>query len=125
MNILFNQLTSSIGLIKDSRLRVIAVAVTRRAAALPDVPTLDESGVKGYEVSNFLGILALAHTPRPVIVRLNRVLRKVLAMPAVKERFRPLGNDPGASTPEEFGMMIRSELNEWCKVARNAHLKFN
>jgi len=125
VNIMFDQLTSSIGFIKDGRLKVIAVTAAKRVSALPGVPTLDESGVKGYEASTFLGILAPAHTPHAVIATLNVALNKVLAMPAVQERFRTLGTDPGASTPEEFGRIISSELNKWRQVARDAHLQFD
>ena len=122
---MFDQLTSSMGFIKDGRLKVIAVTAARRVAALPEVPTLAESGVPGYEASTYLGILAPAGTPRDIVTKLNAALRKIVDMPAVQERFRSLGADPGASSPEEFGKIIREELDKWRNLARTASLKFD
>ena len=125
VNTMIDQLTSSMGFIKDGRLKVIAVTAAKRVAALPDVPTLAESGVPGYEASTYLGILAPAGTPRDIVMKLNAALIKVMDMPAVQERFRTLGADPGASTPEQFGKVIREELNKWRNLARTANLKFD
>lgn len=124
VNTMVDQLTSSIGFIKDGRLRVIAVTAAKRVGALPGVPTLAESGVPGYEASTFLGLLAPAGTPRPVVAKLNAALNKVMAQPAVQERFRALGADPGGSTPEAFGRIIGDELAKWRGVAKAANLKF-
>lgn len=125
VNTMIDQLTSSMGFIKDGKLKVIAVTAAKRVSALPDVPTLAESGVPNYEASTFLGILAPAGTPRALVAKLNAALRKVVDAPAVQERFRGLGADPGGSTPEQFAKMIRDELNKWRSLAQSAHLKFN
>lgn len=125
VNAMVDQLTSSMGFIRDGKLKVIAVTAAKRISSLPNVPTLDESGVPGYEASTYLGILAPAGTPRPVIARLNAALHKVMATPAVQERFRSLGTDPGASTPEQFAKLIGDELNKWRSVAKSANLKFD
>ncbi len=125
VNTMIDQLTSSMGFIKDGKLKVIAVTAAKRVGALPDVPTLAESGVPGYEASTYLGILGPAGTPRAVVAKLNAALRKVVDMPAVQERFRTLGADPGASSPEEFGKIIREELEKWRSLARSANLQFN
>jgi tripartite-type tricarboxylate transporter receptor subunit TctC len=125
VNTMIDQLSSSMGFIRDRRLKVIAVTTEKRIASLPDVPTLAESGVPGYEASTYLGILAPAGTPRPVVARLNAALNKVMALPAVQERFRSLGTDPGASTPEQFAKLIADELSKWRGVARAANLKFD
>lgn len=125
VNTMIDQLTSSMGFIKDGRLKVIAVTAAKRVAALPGVPTLAESGVPGYEASTYLGILAAAGAPRDVVMKLNAALRKVMDMPAVQERFRGLGADPGASSPAEFGKIIREELDKWRNLARTANLKFD
>ena len=124
VNTMFEQLTSSMGFIKEGRLKVIAVTAAKRVASLPDVPTLAESGVPGYEASTYLGILAPAGAPRDVVMKLNAALRKVMDMPAVQVRFRSLGADPGASSPAEFGKIIREELDKWRNLARTANLKF-
>lgn len=125
VNVMFDQLTSSMGFIREGRLKILAVTAAERVSALPNVPTLAESGVPGYEASTFLGILAPAATPPAVVNRLNAAIRKVLDMPAIQERFRSLGTDPGASSPQEFAAIIRNELAKWQRVAKEANLQFN
>ena len=119
-----DQLTSSIGYIRDGRMKLLAVTGKRRSPALPNVPTLDESGLKGYEASTYIGIAAPAATPQPVVNRLNEAIRRVMARPEVLERLRALGTEPGASSPEEFRRMIADELAKWRDVARKANLRF-
>ena len=125
VNTMIDQLTSSMGFIKDGKLKVIAVTAAKRVSALPNVPTLAESGVPNYEASTYLGILAPAGTPRDLVSRLNTALRKVMDTPAVQDRFRGLGADPGSSTPEQFAKMIREELGKWRNLAKTANLQFN
>lgn len=119
-----DQLAASIGYVKDGRLRVLAVTTARRAAALPQVPTLDELGYKGYQASTLLGLLAPAGTPRPVVAKLNAAVRKVMDNAAVAERFRGLGATPGASSPEDFSKRIRDELLKWQALVKKLNLKF-
>jgi tripartite-type tricarboxylate transporter receptor subunit TctC len=125
VNTMVDQLTSSMGFIRDGKLKVIAVTAAKRVSALPGTPTLAESGVANYEASTYLGILAPAGTPRDVVAKLNGALRQVVGTPAVQERFRGLGADPGGSTPEQFAKMIRAELDKWRKLAATANLQFN
>ena len=119
-----DQLTSSIGHIRDGRLKLLAVTGSRRSPAFPNVPTLDESGLKGYEASTYIGVLTTAHAPRAVVARLNDAVRKVMASPDVLEKLRALGTEPGASSPGEFQKMIGDELTKWREVARKSNLKF-
>lgn len=119
-----DQLAASIGYVKDGRLKVLAVTTTQRASALPNTPTLDELGYKGYQAATLLGLLAPAGTPRPVIARLNAALRKTMDNNAVSERFRGLGANPGASSPEEFSKRIRDELHQWQALVKKLDLKF-
>lgn len=121
---MIDQLAASIGYVKDGRLRVLAVTTGRRAAALPEVPTLDELGYKGYRASTLLGLLAPAGTPRPVVAKLNAAVRRVMDNPAVAERFRGLGANPGASSPEEFSRRISDELQQWQALVKKLNLKF-
>jgi tripartite-type tricarboxylate transporter receptor subunit TctC len=119
-----DQLAASIGYVKDGRLKVLAVTTPQRASALPNTPTLDELGYKGYQAATLLGLLAPAGTPKPVIAKLNAAVRKVMDNPAVSERFRGLGANPGASSPEEFSARIRDELHQWQGLAKKLNLKF-
>ena len=123
--LMFDQLSASIGYIRDGRLKALAVASARRASVLPSVPTLDESGLRGYEASTFIGVLAPAGTPKAVVAKLNAALRKVMETPVVLEKLRGLGTEPGSSSPEEFQKLIRDELEKWRGVAQRAGLKFD
>ena len=120
-----DQLTSSIGYARDGRLKVLATTGKRRATLLPNVPTLEESGLKGYEASTFIGVAAPAKIPAAVMNRLNASMQKVMAMPDVIERFRTLGTEPGASSPQEFKQTIVEELQKWRDVVRRANLRFD
>ena len=119
-----DQLAASIGYVKDGRLKVLAVTTPQRAVALPNVPTLDELGYKGFQASTLLGLLAPAGTPKPVVAKLNAAVRKVMDNNAVAERFRGLGANPGASSPEEFSTRIRDELAQWRALVKKLDLKF-
>lgn len=122
--LMFDQLSASIGYVRDGRLKALAVASARRASVLPSVPTLDESGLRRYEASTFIGVLAPADTPKPVIAKLNAALRKVMDTAAVRDKFLGLGAEPGSSSPEEFRKLIADELAKWRDVAKKAGLKF-
>lgn len=122
---MFDQLNASIGYIRDGRLKALAVASAKRASVLPNVPTLDESGLRGYEASTFIGVLAPAGTPKAVIAKLNAAMLKVMGTPAVFQRLRELGTEPGSSSPEEFRKLISDELAKWRDVAKKAGLKFD
>ncbi len=105
------------------KLRPIAVTTLTRSPAMPDIPTLDELGLKGYEVGAWHGILAPANTPRPIIDRLNTELRKVMTDPGVVKRLTALGAVPLTSTPEEFEAYIRSEIKKFADLVRTAHIE--
>lgn len=119
-----DQLTSSIGYIRDNRVKVLGVTGRRRSPALPNVPTLDEQGLKGYEASTYIGVLVAARTPKAIVAKLNDAMRKVMAQQDVLDKFRALGAEPAASSPAEFEKMIRDELEKWREVTRKANLKF-
>ena len=121
---MIDQLAASIGYVRDGRLKVLAVTTQQRAAALPNVPTLEELGYKGYQASTLLGLLAPAGTPKPVVAKLNAGVRKIMDTKTVAERFRGLGANPGASSPEEFTARIRDELEQWRSLVKQLNLKF-
>jgi tripartite-type tricarboxylate transporter receptor subunit TctC len=102
--------------VQSGRLRGIAVGSVKRLALLPDLPTIAEAGVPGYESSTWFGPLAPAKTPREIIVRLNTALLKILQRPDIKTRFAAEGAAGLGSTPEEFGAYIKSEIERWGRV---------
>ena len=104
--------------VKNGRLKALAVTALQRSPAVPDLPTVDESGLPGYEASTWIGVLAPSGTPRDIIARLHAEIVKILAMPDVKQRFSTQGFDIIASTPEQFAIQIKSDLAKWARVIR-------
>jgi tripartite-type tricarboxylate transporter receptor subunit TctC len=109
--------------IKSGRLRVLGTSGTRRSAVLPDVPTIAEAGVPGYEAHNWWGLLAPAGTPAPVIEKLHSDLTRVLASRETEKRFETEGAEVVRMTPAEFGEFISAELVKWSRVAREVGIK--
>ncbi|HZR68232.1 MAG TPA: tripartite tricarboxylate transporter substrate binding protein [Burkholderiales bacterium] len=109
--------------IKAGKLRALAVIDAKRAAALPDVPTAAEAGLKDFEVTTWYGVLAPAGTPHPIVTRLNAEIVAVMHSNEMKERLATMATEPVTSTPEEFGDLIRREMAKWAKVVRAAGLK--
>ncbi len=109
--------------IRSGALRAIGVTSERRFAELPDVPTLDEAGLPGYEASAWVGIAAPAKTPRVIIDRLNREANAVIAMPEVKQRLQDLGIDARASTPEGFRDLLAADIAKWKTVIEKAKIE--
>jgi tripartite-type tricarboxylate transporter receptor subunit TctC len=109
--------------VKSGKLTAIAVSSAKRSSSLPEVPTFIESGVPDFVVSSWVGILAPAKTPQPVIERLNRELNAVLATPEMIEQLAKLGIAPTPGTPDAFAAQIRSDLAKYGKVVRTAGIK--
>src|SRR5581483_9376204 len=109
---------SAIDHFKSGRLRALGVTSAKRNAALPDLPTIAEAGLPGYEAIEWQGVMVPSGTPRDVILKLNQALVKVTAQPDVKERVAALGSDLVASTPEEFAQFLKRELAVWSKVVK-------
>jgi tripartite-type tricarboxylate transporter receptor subunit TctC len=118
-----DQISSALPYIQANRARPIAVTTNKRSSQLPNVPTLAESGVPGFDASTVTGILAPAATSREIVQRLNATLVKVLASAAVKERFATLGAEVQPSTSEELGAWMREDLAKWVKVVKQAGIK--
>jgi len=125
VTMLFDNAPSSIPFIEQGKLRAVAVTSTKRLPNLPDVPTLDESGVKGYESLSWSGIMAPAGTPRRVIDKLNAAIEKILRDPDVKQRFASLGVEAVGGPPEAFSRHIRAESEKWARVVKTANITLN
>jgi tripartite-type tricarboxylate transporter receptor subunit TctC len=108
--------------IKAGKIRALAVTSTRRLAVLPDVPTMAEAGVPGFESYNWQGVIVPAKTPREIVDRLNRELNLLLSQPALRDLILNDGSQVGGGTPEAFGAFIRDEAEKWGKVVRAAKI---
>jgi tripartite-type tricarboxylate transporter receptor subunit TctC len=109
--------------IKAGKLRALAVIDSKRAAALPEVPTVAQAGLSDFDVTTWYGVLAPAGTPRAIVTRLNAEIVAVMQSPEMKERLATMATEPMSSTPEEFADLIRREIVKWGKVVRTAGLK--
>jgi tripartite-type tricarboxylate transporter receptor subunit TctC len=109
--------------IKSGRLTPLAVSSFQRSSSLPDVPTFMESGIKDFELSSWVGLLAPAKTPRPVIMRLNQALNEILASTEGKERLNAMGITATVGSPEKFSEQIKFDLTRFAAIVKNANIK--
>jgi tripartite-type tricarboxylate transporter receptor subunit TctC len=121
--IMFADVAALLPHIKSGKLKALGIASAKRFEGLPDVPTIAESGVPGFEAGGFLGLVAPAGTPPAVINALNAAAEKSLAMPDVHERLMALASPPVGGTPEQFGQYIKREIDKWARVIRAANIK--
>ncbi len=119
VQIMFATLPAAMPHVKSGKVRPVAVTTAKRSLAMPDLPTIAESGVKGYEAATWYGLLAPAGTPRPVINRLHGETVKILAGPT-RQRLEAQGFEPDGGTPAAFAAYIKSEISKWAKVIRDA-----
>jgi tripartite-type tricarboxylate transporter receptor subunit TctC len=123
VEMIFNGVPSVLPHIQSGRVRGIAIGSLKRFPALPNLPTFDESGVKGYEATTWFGMMAPAKTPKDIISRLNVEIDKALKSPDIRERFANDGLEPMGGSPEFFGKFIRSEIDKYAKVVKATNLQ--
>jgi tripartite-type tricarboxylate transporter receptor subunit TctC len=119
----FEAVLSTLPFVKAGKLKAIAVTTGTRSSLLPNVPTIAESGLPGYEASNWYGFLAPAKTPPDIIDRLNREMVKVLQSPEVKDKLAGLGAEPVGNSPQAFGELIRTDAAKWKKIVAETGAK--
>jgi len=120
VKVMFDILGSSVQYIKTGKMRALAVTTAARSPALPDVPTLAEAGLPGYDFSGWHGIVAPAATPRPIVNKLNQAINEIFADPAFRKKWEELGTPIVGGTPEAFGALMRSESVKLGKVVKDA-----
>jgi len=125
VQLVFATAASAVPQIKGGKIKGIAVTTAKRSALMPNLPTISEAGLPGFDANNWYGVLAPAKTPRPIIMRLNSEIAKVLAMPDVKNFLFNQGLDPAPGTPEQFAAYIKSEMTKWAKVVKASGAKAN
>lgn len=109
--------------VKAGKIRALAVSTAKRSSALPDLPTIAEAGVPGYEAGAWFGLLAPAGTPKAIVAQLSAESARILKLPDVSKRISELGAEPVGSTPEEFAALIQSEIAKWAKVIKDANVE--
>jgi len=123
IQLMLENIPSTLPFVKGGKLRALAVSSLKRSALVPDLPTLDEAGLKGYEIVGWNGLFVPAGTPRAIVARVHAETLKALANPAVKERLVGMGADPVGNTPAEFAAFVHAEIGKWAKVVQAAGLK--
>jgi tripartite-type tricarboxylate transporter receptor subunit TctC len=119
----FDNITTAWPLAKGGKLRALAVTTAKRSAVAPDVPTLSESGLAGYEVGSWQGVFAPAGTPPAIVKRLNAEIVKIINMPDVTEKLIGLGAEPVGNTSEEFAALVKTEVVKWAEVVKQSGAK--
>lgn len=119
----FGTLIQALPLIRSGKLRILAVGSPKRSPAMPDVPTVAESGVPGYDASIYWGVLGPAGIPRPIVNHLNKQIGAILSEPEMTKRLQAEAAEPAVMTPEAFHKMIVSDLRKWAKVAKETGIK--
>jgi tripartite-type tricarboxylate transporter receptor subunit TctC len=123
VDLLFNGLTSAVALIQSGRLRALAVTSLNRSQALPDLPTLDEVGLKGFQAVAWNGLSAPAGTPQAVIEKINADVRRIVHSPDIVQRLRSEGGDPVGSTVADYTTFLREEIVKWSRIIQQAKIR--
>lgn len=123
VQLIFATTASAIPQIKGGRIKGIAVTTAKRSALLPELPTISEAGLAGFDANNWYGIVVPARTPRAIIDQLNAEVTKILNMADVRATLRNQGLEPAPGTPEQFGAYIKSERIKWAKVIKESGAK--
>jgi len=121
--LVFTAIATAQQYVRTNRLVALGVPSAKRSNALPEVPTFQESGFAGFDVTSWVGIFAPAKTPRPIVERLQRELEATLKTPFVRERYATLGIEPVGNTPAEFGEQVKADLARWADVVKAANVK--
>jgi tripartite-type tricarboxylate transporter receptor subunit TctC len=122
---MFDSVPASAGAVRDGRLRALAVTTRNRIAPFPNLPTIAEAGVPGYEISTWYGIWAPVRTPSAIINRLQQAVAAAARNPETRARFDALGAEPVADSPEDYARFVRAEFDRWGKLVRDARIKLD
>jgi tripartite-type tricarboxylate transporter receptor subunit TctC len=123
IEMMFDSLPSMAPIIQAGRVKALGTTGKARSAILPDVPTLSEAGVPGYEATIWIGLMVPTGTPQPIVTLLSTEINKILARPDVREAWEKQGATPMIMKPEEFGVYVQSEIDKWAKVIKANNIK--
>jgi tripartite-type tricarboxylate transporter receptor subunit TctC len=123
VSMMFTDLTSSLPHVQAGKLRALAVTRIQRSALVPDLPTLDEAGVKGFDMDSWMGMFVPANTPPAIVTKLNTETRRIIDNPEIKARIAALGFEAFSSTPGELGEFVKVQLGKWTKMIKDAGIE--
>ena len=125
VDVMFESLNSIAPHAKSGKVKALAVTGSRRSPGFPNLPTVAEAGVPGYDAPTWTGVIAPAGLPRQILDKLNAAVNRAIASPTFRERFGTIGDEPAGGTPEEFAAMIKTELAKWREVVKRSGAKFD
>jgi tripartite-type tricarboxylate transporter receptor subunit TctC len=125
MNMMFNSIAPIVGHIKAGRVQVLGISSSKRSSQMPDVPTISEAGVPGYESENWFGLFAPARTPQRIVARLNNAVVKVVRSPEIQSQFAALGADAVGNSPGEFAAFVRRDMERYARVVKLSGAKLD
>lgn len=123
ITMMFDNLPSALPVVKEGKLRALGVTSAHRSASAPDIPTIAEQGLPGYEATSWFAVFVPAHTPKEIVVKLNAEMNRIFTQPDVQAKLKTLGLDPVLGTPEKLAEYQRSEITKWAKVVKNSGAK--
>jgi len=123
VDMMFDAISTIVSQVRAGKLKALGTTGKTRSLVTPDIPTVAEAGVPGYEATIWLGLMAPAATPKPILERLNSEVRKVINAPDVKENWSKQGAVPMGMTPEEFGKFLREDIAKWAKLVKDTGMK--
>jgi tripartite-type tricarboxylate transporter receptor subunit TctC len=121
----FDNIVTTLKLARSGKLRALAVTTMTRSSAAPEIPTMNEAGVPGYDANAWFGVFAPTGTPPQVLGRLHAEITQILKQPRVRNTLLALGGEPVGSSPQEFGRFFKSEVEKWGKVIKTANLQID
>ncbi|MDB6001837.1 MAG: bug, partial [Rhizobacter sp.] len=120
VTMMFDNMPSSLPLVRDGKLRALGVTSATRSAAAPEIPTIAEQGLPGFEAVSWFALFAPANTPKPIVDKLQAEVKKILTSPETSKRLADAGLEAAGSTPEELAVYQRSEITKWAKVVKDS-----
>jgi tripartite-type tricarboxylate transporter receptor subunit TctC len=123
VQVVFTSIPAGLAQVRAGKIRAIAVTTRKRSSAMPDVPTIDESALKGYDAASWYGLFMPAGAPKNAIATMSGHLVKIMQAPDIRERFKADGFEPAGLGPEEFTAYLRAEIPKWAKIIKAAGIK--
>ncbi|HEV7915333.1 MAG TPA: tripartite tricarboxylate transporter substrate-binding protein, partial [Albitalea sp.] len=123
VQLMFTDTITALGQVRAGKLKALGISSGKRSLLLPDIPTVAEAGVPGYELTGWVGVFVPTGTPDAVVTKLNEEINRILALPDIRQSLLQQGMDPMTGSPAQLGALVRSEIPKWARITREAGIK--